>query len=429
MARTCKRLGTTAIAVVGKADESGVHVDACDEVVVVEGAEGAFLPPASIVAAAQAAKVDRVHPGFASPRHHLALARALGDAGLRLVGPSPEAIAKSLDRMALRAMSEETFVRWVPGPDSTPPKLADAIEAATAIGYPVVLRADHDEVGLAPIRVDDDDELMNEWDGALAEARTHHASLTVEQAFERARTFEVLVASDSQGETLAIAECETTLRDHGEVPIAESPSPELTYRTDGEALRMAMFETAIRVVGPLSLVGLSSVSFVLDGDARLWVDGVRVGLPRHSAAIEMVTGLDLVAVELALAAGQPMPDEVHTVQPSGHAFFASLSATDEASLDLVVKEFRPPPAPQRQVRFEPSVIDGEKPAPGDGRILTGVGTYAPIRHQALLVLARMLAEVDIAPLRTNARFLRAILADEAYRAGQYDTSFLGRIRP
>jgi acetyl/propionyl-CoA carboxylase alpha subunit len=144
----------------------------------------------------------------------------------------------------------------------------------------------------------------------------------------------------------------------------------------------------------------------------------------------MVTGIDLVGVQLAIAAGEPLPDEVHTVQPSGHAFGAVVGVAPNGVEPRAVREIRFPPAPQRQVRIEPMIVEGQVASEELLDALCRVTTYAPIRHQALLTLDRMLAELDLSPVETTTPRLRDILAQESYRAGQYDIEFLdARSRP
>lgn len=425
VARTCKRIDAVAITVVGDDGETGVHVESCDERVVVPG-DPLALAPDAIVDAARRAEATRVHPGYASTARLTALAKAFAESPGVLVAAKPSSLERAMDRVQLRKLAEEVDVRFVPGSSAGFEKLADAIEAADAVGYPVRVCGSVSGV-LGSGRIDDEDQLFASWDDLHQMASSRGCAIMVEKEIERPRRVEVLVATDAHGECLAIADVEIAIADEdGSVVLEESPSPELLIKPDGESIRLALFDVALRLVQPLELVGLSSVLFLLDADDRFHVAGVRPGLPRHHGTIEMVSGIDLVAIELALIAGEPMPDDVHNVQPSGHAFGASLR-TDTAPSE-VVRELRAPPQPHRKVRFDPSVIDGAVPAAADGGLLMRVCTYGAIRHAAMLGLDRMLAEIDVAPYRTNAKSLRSVIADESFRAGKYDATLGERLR-
>lgn len=427
VARTCKRLDATAVTVVTAEDERGVHVESSDEVVVVPGDPRA-LDPAALVAAAEQAKATYVHPGYASFERLLALARAFAGKEPKLLAPSVEAIENALDRTALRAAAEQTEVRFVPGSPISFEKLADAIEAADSIGYPVRIRVSRSGVARSRI-IDDEDQLFASWDELFAAAKVAGCGVMVEREIELARRVDVLVATDAHGESLALVETEIALAEHDVgVDLDESPSPELSMRSDGEAVRLAIYESAARFAQAFGLVGITTVRVFLDADGHFFIAGLRAGLPRHHGTIEMVSSLDLVGVELTLHRGEPIPDEVHAMQPSGHAFGSSLRVAESSLADTPVKELRAPPQPQRKVRFDPSVVDGCAPAAADSGLLMRVTTFAAIRHGALLGLDRMLAEIDVTPVRTNARALRGVLADESFRAGQYDASLAERLR-
>lgn len=427
VARTCKRIDATAVTLVTTADERGVHVESSDETVLV-AAEARSIPPEQILEAAVRANATHVHPGYASFERQLALARVFEGQAPKLLAASASALEKAIDRAAQRAVATEVDVRFVPGSERMFEKLADAIEAAEALSYPVRIRVSKSGVARSR-RIDDEDQLFSSWDEISAAAKAAGCGVMVEREIELARRVDVLVATDAQGESLALAETEISLVEHDVgVDLDESPSPELAMRSDGEAVRLAIFESAARFAQAFGLVGITTVRAFLDADGHFFIAGLRAGLPRHHATIEMVSGLDLVGIELSLHRGEPIPDEVHSMQPSGHAFGASLRASDSNQANLEVKELRAPPQPQRKVRFDPSVIDGVAPAKADDGLLMRITSFGPIRHAALLGLDRMLAEIDIPPIKTNARALRGVLADESFRAGQFDASLAERLR-
>ena len=416
VARTSRRFGQTAIVRVHDENENGVHVDSAD----------GTLVASDLASLTELAKdFALIHPGYAEQAFVRAL-RAVAPEGVVVVGPTIEALDRVRDRLALRRAVVEESLRFVPGPLEAPEKLPDMIEAAEATGYPIYLRAVHTETGVEAARCDDDDELMKVWDDLAKSAAERNTALTVERFIERARVVEVVLVTDATGETIALAEVERTLGGVSGDLIEESPAPFIAARADGDAIRFSLFDSAIRVVQPLACPGLATVTFLFDEDGRAWLSDVALGLTRSHATVELVTGLDLVAIELSLLKGLPLPDEVHSVQPSGAALGASIRS--DAPVERI-ETFRSPPAPQRKIRVDTSVQDETAPPVDDALLLCRIGSYAPIRHQALLLLDRQIAETEVTAVRTNQKILRGLLADEAVRAGQYDASTPSRVRP
>jgi acetyl/propionyl-CoA carboxylase alpha subunit len=161
------------------------------------------------------------------------------------------------------------------------------------------------------------------------------------------------------------------------------------------------------------------VRFHIDPSGLSWVSDVTIGLPRHHTLIEMVTGVDLVALQLRIASGEPIPEELETLTPRGHALDASILALDQE--DAVVSLYAVSPAPPGRVRATSSATVG-LPLPADDRpLIAKLSTHEPVRHSALLSMDRMLAELRVEPFATNVDALRRVLCDYAFRAGQYDT--------
>lgn len=419
VARTCKRLGITALAAVGESKKLGAHGDACDEVHVLPELPDGTIDPADLVALVRRIGASAVFSGYGTSAWDRELAHALEAADIPFIGADPDSMDLAFDRLALRKAAERASVRMVPGSTEPVASLADAFAAADAAGYPVVLRPVWALAPLASARFDAEDELERGF--AEYERAAGGLPFCLDHDIERARVIDVLLAADMHGEVVGICEQESTLSTKGKPLVDESPSPELAMRADGEAIRTALFDSAIRLAAELRTPGLLTVRFLLDPNTRAFISKVELGLPAQHAIAEMVTGLDLVGLQLSIASGEPLPEEVHAVEPSGHAFGAAVGLAPTSDELPPVREVRFPPAPQRQVRFEPAVVEGQVPS---GEVLDAIcriTTYAPIRHQALLTLDRMLAEFEVRPLATNVPRLRSLIASESYRAGQYDT--------
>ena len=421
VARTCKRLGVDCVALYSGLAEA-VHVEACDEAFEVPA--GAKVDVDALMKIVKDAGVDAVHPGYAGhSAGPMPLARALEGEGIPFIGIDPDVLASTADRTALREATERAGARVVPGGPAEHPGDAGAI--AEQVGYPVVIKCAQAGSGAGQHVADDFDELDDAWAKAMAAAGER--KLVVEKHLPRARDLELLVVADTHGTVLPLYEMETSILMAGRGLIRECPSPELTLKADGESIREMMFDIALRVVGELDTAGLVGVQMLLSETGQLFVRGLRLGLPSFHSMVEMVTGLDLVALQLKVASGEALGPEVEYLQARGHAIGAQVLATDPDQREASVDEIILPSAPIGSFRFGLSVGRGYPVPADDWPRLAKLSAFAPVRHDSLHNLDRILAAVSFGQLSTNRDVLRKILQHESFRAGQYDLSFSKRI--
>lgn len=426
VARTCRQLGIEVLAVHPEGHVDPLHAEACDASLALPvDARGAH-DPAAVVEAAVAAGADAVHPGYGRGDHY-DLAERCARAGLGFAGAAPEVMRAAYDRMTLRVVAEHLGVRAVDGSDEPVTDAEAAARAAREIDYPVVVRS---VVGphIVSAPADDEEELVERFHGCERALRAYGVDpvvLCVERAIERPRRVSIVLARDGHGDVVALGEVEHSLDHDGRPLLAEAPSPALVAAYDGEAQRETMFDVAIRVVAQLGATGVAVVRFLLPPDRRIYLDAVDLGLPVDHPVVELITDIDLVAVQLDVAAGRPLPEDLGLRQPSGHAIAAWLVGRAES--EATVEDVRWPPAPAGKLRFDASVRPGDAVRPGATYALARVAAYAPIRHQAVLTLDRVLAATVAPPLETNVGVLRRVLGDEAFRFGQYDVEFVDRL--
>jgi acetyl/propionyl-CoA carboxylase alpha subunit len=348
-------MGVESIVVAARDEPVSRHVEAADRSIEVDFEEASAIPTDQLPAILEQAGADAAHLGYQGQPEMFELANAAEKADVAVVGTDLDVLGALTDPATIHAAAERAHVRT-----------------------------------------------------------THDA-----ESPSRPREIGVLVAADSHGATAAIAECDRSLSTSEHTLIHETPSPELLFRSDGAAFRMALFESARRLAAELRYAGLLEVKFLIDSSGLSWVSDVKIGLPRHHTLIEMAVGVDLVALQLRIASGEPIPEEIETLEPRGHALDASILALDQP--DAVVTSYSVAPAPQDRVRATSSATVG-LPLPADDRpLIAKLTTFAPIRHSALLLMDRMLAEMRTEPFSTNAPGLRRILSDYAFRAGQYDS--------
>lgn len=238
----------------------------------------------------------------------------------------------------------------------------------------------------------------------------------------RARAIDIVVLADHHGHIYALPEIEKSLARGDELFIEEAPSADLIFRADGEALRYFLQDVAIRAVAALGLRGLITVKAAILPEGKIAITGFTLGLPASARLIEMIAPVDLVELQLRIAEGEPLSDELEMLGSTGHAIAAHLRLVQESDLGRPASEVRFPPAPHRRIRFEPTLLPGGAATRDDGTRLATIVSYAPIRHQSLLQLDRFVAELEFSPLQTTKRSIRELLSNEAFRAGLYDLS-------
>lgn len=475
IARTCKRLGAETVAVFSDADVDGVHCHACDEAVRIGPAplEDSYLNIAAILEAADATGADAIHPGYGLLSESPEFAEAVRAAGITFIGPSPEVMRKVLNHAETYALAIAAGVRAVEGASVSATGLEAAARFAEEIGYPVLVKAARRGLGVSPVWAWDPSELevalgrvreavllslarlkvrvdapargeppagaANEATNeptteataeptteATTEPATDELLLYVEQGLERARHVEVEVLADEKGDVIALGERECSVQREGHHLVEESPSPAFVGSERAERTREGICDAAIRIIKEAGVIGASSVEFLIDTRGEAFLLAIRPRLQIAHGVTEVCANIDIVEGQIAIADGQPIPDDIVRAIPSGHAFEVRLTceqvARNFAPATGEVIEVRWPNASPGRLRIEACVQPGSKVGAHYDPTLAKVITYAPTRHAALLLMDRVLAECAVHPLPTNAAFLRRILNHEPFRAGHYDTS-------
>lgn len=429
VARTCRRLGIETIGVHVGADENALHIEACDEAAQIGDHPSAYLDAARLVSTAKERGAHALHPGYGLLADEPSFTRAVESAGIVFVGPAADPVEAARDRLFVRSTAMEAGVRVLPASERPifGPQLA--LEDVDRIGYPVEVRP----VG----GVGEPRERCVAYDVAeLAEALVtldpleDHGGAYLEKHVELARHVEVQVIFDDE-EAIVLGDREVTLRKGGRRVLSESPAPALDQLHHRDAVRGAIWEAASEVTSRLGCRGLASCHFVLDAEGTFFFSSFRPGLQVEHPTIEMCSGIDLVEMQLRLAAGEPMPPELRTAETTGAALQARIDAAIDPETGLAfeshVKSARWPPAPQGTVRIETGVRVGSVISPELDPLVATVTTHAPNRHDALFMLDRILAEIHLSPLVTNLRLLRKVLNHHSLQAGQYDEGFIERI--
>ncbi len=429
VARTCRRLGIETVAVHADHEADAPHVEACDEAIRLEDGDAALRDVARIVSAARDAGVNAVHPGYGSGRDEVALARALAEAQIAFVGPSADRLEAMRDRLAVRDVAASLGVRVLPGSEQAILDPNAALADVDRLGYSVVVKPVRGCGEPDGLPVAHDVAALSEALDALGPLDTNGGAY-LERWVERARHVEVQIIADAT-EARVLGDREVSLRKGAQRLLAEAPARALEELHDGDAVRGAMWDASVDIAMALGCTGLATCQFLLDGDGTFYFLGIAPGLTVEHSTTEMCCGLDLVELSIRIAAGEPIPPEAWRAEPTGCAFMARVDASLDPRtgrpFDSRVEAARWPPAPQGKVRIETGVKVGSLVKTDHDPMLASVTTYAPTRHDALLMLDRILAEIHLGPVVTNLRLLRKALNHESLRAGQYDDLFFERI--
>ncbi len=350
----------------------------------------------------------------------------MSDAGLTWIGPAPEAIEAMGSKTEARDRMENAGVPVLPG-QRLDGEAGDALSAvAEAIGYPLLVKASAGGGGKGMRLVESAGELEGGVEGARREAAGAFGDDTVflERFAPRSRHVEIQIIGDMEGTVAALGERDCSVQRRHQKVIEESPSPAVD-----EALRTQMSEAAVAAGQALGYVSAGTVEFLLTEQGEFFFLEVNTRLQVEHPVTELVTGLDLVELQIAVAEGRPLPAEA--IQPAlrGHAVEARLYAEDAANDFLPVtgtlSRFRLPAG----VRVDTGVEDGAEISPYYDPMVAKVIAHGPTRADAVRLLADALARAELHGTTTNRDFLVAVLRHDEFAAGDADTSFLDRHDP
>ncbi|GAA1856580.1 acetyl/propionyl/methylcrotonyl-CoA carboxylase subunit alpha [Myceligenerans crystallogenes] len=449
--RTLRRLGIRSVAVYSDADAAAPHVTAADEAVRIgpAAATSSYLDIDAVLAAARATGADAVHPGYGFLSENPAFARACGAAGITLIGPPPEAMEAMADKIAARDLVAARGVPVLPG---TTGVLSDAelVGAADAVGFPLIVKPAAGGGGKG-MQVADDAAALP---AALASARRVARSafgddtLLLERYVPRPRHIEVQVLADAHGNVIHLGERECSLQRRHQKVIEEAPSALLAGLPApvAAAVRSRMGEAACEVARACGYVGAGTVEMLVPGDALtsaadragegqqpgsldFWFLEMNTRLQVEHPVTEAVTGLDLVELQLRVAAGEKLPLAQDDVTLTGHAVEARLYAETPARGFLpdtgTVLAYREPAGPGVRVDSgiaERSVVGGDYDP-----MLAKIVAHGPDRATALARLDRALAGTVVLGVGTNLNWLRILVADDDVAAGRLDTGLIERL--
>lgn len=423
--RACRELGIQAVVVYSEADAEALHVELADEAVCIGPPQPAqsYLNIERIIEAAKRVGAEAVHPGYGFLAENADFARACAEQGLTFIGPGPEAIRVMGLKAEARRVAVDAGVPVVPGSEGTVRDGAEAAEVARRIGYPLLIKA-HAGGGGRGIRVVRHEE---ELSAALAAAGREagaafgNSEVYLERYVEEPRHVEVQILADRHGNVVHLGERECSVQRRRQKIIEEAPSPALTPE-----LRRAMTDAALRIARAIGYVNAGTVEFILDREGNFYFIEMNTRIQVEHPVTEMITGIDIVKLQLAIASGEPLPFRQEDVEFHGWALECRITAEDPERSFLpwpgTITAFRAPSGPG--VRVDEGVQSGHKVHPYYDSLLAKVITWGQDREEARRRMLRALHEFRIEGVRTIIKLHQRILSDPRFIAGNVHTRWL-----
>ncbi|MGD9945798.1 MAG: acetyl-CoA carboxylase biotin carboxylase subunit [Burkholderiaceae bacterium] len=423
--RAARRMGYRTVAVYSTVDAQAQHVQAADQAVCIGGAEAAasYLDIEALLAAAQLSGADAVHPGYGFLAENADFAAACAVAGLVFIGPSAAVIRRMGDKGQAKALMLEAGVPCVPGYQGEDQSEAGLAQQAERIGYPLMIKARAGGGGRGMRVVGAAAQFLDLLRVARSEALSAFGDggVILEREIVDPRHVEIQIAADRYGNVIHLGERDCSVQRRHQKLIEEAPSPAVS-----PALRARMGAVAVQAAAAIGYENLGTMEFLLDRDRNFYFMEMNTRLQVEHPVTEAVTGLDLVELQLRIAAGQPLPIRQDDVVLRGHAIEARLCAEDPARAFLPQSGTLAAWRPADGVRVEHASTAGSAIAPHYDSMFAKLIAHGQDRDEALRRLASALEDSVALGIRTNKAFLGRCLVHPEFAGGGATTAFVAR---
>jgi acetyl-CoA carboxylase, biotin carboxylase subunit len=426
--RACHEMGIAAVAVYSDVDRASLHVRKADEAypIGLAAAAESYLNIAKILDVAKRSGADAIHPGYGFLSENAKFARACADAGVKFIGPTAAAMDAMGSKTRARQAMERAGVPFVPGTSRGLESYEQAEQVAERIGYPVMLKAAAGGGGKGMRLVHSLHDLKSALEGARSEAERSFGDgeVYIEKAIVNPRHIEMQVLADEHGNTVYLGERECSLQRRHQKVIEEAPSPIV----DPE-MRRRMGEVAVRVAQAADYTNAGTVEFLVDQQKNFYFLEMNTRLQVEHPVTELITGLDLVHLQIHIANGERLPFTQEDVRIRGHAIECRIYAEDPdnnyfpspGKITLLLQPSGP------GIRRDSGMYEGWTIPMDYDPLLAKLIGYGTDREQAISRLTRALDEYFVGGIRTNLSLFRRILRYPDFRAANLDTGFLDRM--
>ncbi len=426
--RACHELGITAVAVFSDVDRTALHVLHADEAYPIGRAPAteSYLNTERILDAARRAGAQAIHPGYGFLSENPKFVRACEDAGIKFVGPSASAMKAMGSKTRARQHMEKAGVPFVPGTARGLQSLDEAQQVAADLGFPVMLKAAAGGGGKGMRMVEKAADLASAFEAARSEARRAFGDdeVYLEKALINPRHIEMQVLADEHGNTVYLGERDCSIQRRHQKVLEEAPSPSVKPE-----MRRQMGEIAVRAAKAVRYTNAGTIEFLVDASGAFYFLEMNTRLQVEHPVTELITGLDLVQLQIKIAAGENLPFSQRDVQIRGHAIECRIYAEDPDNNYFpspgTITSLVEPSGPG--IRLDSGIYPGWKVPMDYDPLLAKLIGYGNSREQAIGRLRRALQEYSIGGIKTNLPLFRRILEQPEFLSGSVNTGLLARM--
>ncbi len=423
--RACNELGIKTLCVYSEADEQSLHVQLADEAICIgpPPSNQSYLKADRIIAAAEIADVDAIHPGYGFLAENADFAEQCENCKIKFIGPGADAIVNFGDKARAREMAVKAKVPVIPGSQGTVDDEATALEVAEKIGYPVIIKAVAGGGGKGMRTAHNSVAFKKEYNNARTEADAAfgNGAVYIEKFLEAPRHIEIQILGDQHGNVIHLGERDCSVQRRHQKVIEEAPSPFISADT-----RKKMGRDAIKLAKSVNYEGAGTVEFLMDEKQNYYFIEMNTRIQVEHGVTEEITGVDLVKEQLLIASGAKLSYEQKDIKFTRHAIECRVCAEDPS------RNFAPCPGEislyyspgGHGVRIDSHVYSGYTIPPHYDSMISKVMTFGKTRELALDRMNRALGEYLIRGIKTNIPFVRAIIQDPHFRSGKATTKFI-----
>ena len=426
--RACRELGVESVCVFSEADRDAPYLKLADQAICIgpASAKESYLNIARIIAAAEVANVDAIHPGYGFLSERAEFAQACRDCKIEFIGPTPEAMAQLGDKVACKNAAKAAKVPIFPGSDGAIEDEDEAARVAQKIGYPVIIKASAGGGGRG-IRVCHNEVTLRaniKAASAEAQAAFGNGAVFIEKFLEHAQHIEIQVIGDKHGHAIHLWERNCSVQRRHQKLIEEAPSPNLERRKIEPVC-----DAAVRLIQRAKYHGAATVEFLMDGKQNFYMLEVNTRVQVEHPVTEAITGIDIVKTMIRVAAGEPLPYRQKDVQIHGHAIECRINAEDPA------RNFMPQPGPIARweppggpgVRMDTHVVTGYVVPKHYDSMVAKLIVHADDRDQCITRTSRALREFKVEPIKTTIPLHQRLMENSDFQRGGVDIHFLERL--
>lgn len=426
--RACRELGIASVAVYSEADRGAAYLDQADRAICIGGGPSAesYLNIPRIIAAAEVADVQAIHPGYGFLSENPEFAEICRSCGFEFIGPAHDAIRRMGLKTEAKIVANKAKVPCVPGSDGPMDKESEAAALAVKIGFPVLIKAAAGGGGKGMRVVREESAFLSAYRTARAEAEAsfRNSSVYLEKYLDNPRHIEVQLLADQHGNVVHCWERDCTVQRRHQKLVEESPSPVVP-----ESVRKKICESAVRLAKEVNYYNAGTCEFLYDPRTEeFYFIEVNARIQVEHPVTELITGLDLIKWQIRIAAGEPLTLKQSDIKSRGHAIECRINCEDPS------ENFRPSPGTVQNmqlpggpgIRWDSHLVNGYRVPTNYDSMIGKLLVHADTREEAISRMSRALRELKLEGIATTIPFHQLLMQDPQFKSGEFDTTWLER---